>query len=125
MTAPLLFLMIKNLPPQEVRLSPDKRSLRVIFTDRDFEISAELLRIESPSAEVKGHGSEQKKIVSGKKEVTISSLEAVGSYAIQIVFSDGHCTGIYTFSYLRELGENQTQLWQDYLHNLENKGLSR
>ena len=117
--------MIKNLPPQEIRLSPDKKSLRIIFTDRDFEISAELLRVESPSAEVKGHGPEQKKIISGKKDVTITSLEAVGSYAIQITFSDGHRTGIYTFSYLRELGENQNQLWQDYLHNLENKGLSR
>lgn len=117
--------MIQFSIPNEIRLSPDKKTLRVVFADREFEIAAELLRIESPSAEVKGHGPEQKKIVSGKKDVTISSLEAVGSYAIQILFSDGHRTGIYTFTYLRELGENQNQLWQDYLRNLENKGLTR
>lgn len=113
------------MTPQEIRLTPDKKTLRVVFTDHIFELPAELLRVESPSAEVKGHGPEQKKIVAGQKDVTITAIEAVGSYAIQIVFSDGHRTGIYSFTYLRELGENQNQLWQDYLHNLETKGLSR
>jgi DUF971 family protein len=117
--------MNQNLPPSEIRLSSDKKTLRIVFSDQDFQLSAELLRVESPSAEVKGHGPEQKKIVAGKKDVAINSLEAIGSYAIQIEFSDGHRTGIYTFSYLRELGENQTRLWQDYLRNLEQKGLTR
>ena len=111
--------------PHEIRLTPDKQTLRVVFADRSFELPAELLRVESPSAEVKGHGPEQKKIVGGKKDVIITAIEAVGSYAIQLTFSDGHRTGIYSFTYLRELGENQTQLWQDYLHNLSSKGLNR
>lgn len=113
------------MTPQEIRLSPDKKTLRVVFADHVFELPAELLRVESPSAEVKGHGPEQKKIVGGKKDVTITAIEAVGSYAVQITFSDGHRTGIYSFTYLRELGEKQPQLWQDYLRQLEEKGLTR
>lgn len=113
------------MTPQEIRLTPDKKTLRVVFADRVFELPAELLRVESPSAEVKGHGPEQKKLVGGKKDVTIAALEAVGSYAVQITFSDGHRTGIYSFTYLRELGEKQPQLWQDYLRQLEEKGLTR
>lgn len=111
--------------PHEIRLSPDKKTLRVVFADQSFDLAAELLRVESPSAEVKGHGPEQKKIIGGKQQVTITAIEAIGSYAIQPVFSDGHRTGIYSFTYLRELGENHPQLWQDYLRNLETKGLTR
>lgn len=111
--------------PHEIRLTPDKQTLRIVFADHTFTLPAELLRVESPSAEVKGHGPEQKKIVGGKQGITITAIEAVGSYAIQLTFSDGHRTGIYSFTYLRELGENQTQLWQDYLHNLASKGLTR
>ena len=112
--------------PTEIRLNPAKDELTVTFDNgKIFSFSAEFLRVLSPSAEVKGHTPDQKKNVGGKKDVTIAQISATGNYAIRPVFSDGHETGLYSWSYLYELGENQEKLWQDYLGELEQKGMSR
>jgi len=112
--------------PDELRLSADKTVLNVTFDDGvRFDLPAELLRVMSPSAEVQGHSPSQRKTVAGKKDVTIARLEPVGNYAVRIVFSDRHDTGIYSWAYLRDLGERRDQLWQGYLEELAAKGLSR
>jgi len=112
--------------PSEVRLSPDKRALRVVFEDGvDFELSAEYLRIESPSAEVQGHSPSEKKTVGGKRKVRILAVSSVGNYALKLQFDDGHDTGIYTWRYLFELGETYATKWQSYLTNLETASLTR
>ena len=85
---------------------------------------AEFLRVESPSAEVQGHGPGQKQLVAGRQHVGILALEPVGNYAVRIKFDDLHDTGIYSWQYMRQLGENKDQIWRDYLAALEAKGLS-
>ena len=100
--------------------------LTVTFADHaPFELPAELLRVLSPSAEVQGHSPEQRVTVPGKKAVRILRIEPVGNYATRIVFDDGHDTGLYTWTYLRELGEHKEERWQDYLAELAAKRLSR
>ncbi len=112
--------------PTEIRLKKAERTLEIEFDDgRVFAFPAELLRVESPSAEVMGHGPGQKQIVAGRRDVGIMALEPVGNYAIRIKFDDLHDTGIYSWQYLRFLGENQERIWQEYLAALEAKGLSR
>jgi DUF971 family protein len=112
--------------PTEIRLKQAEKRLEIDFDDgRSFSLPAELLRVESPSAEVQGHGASQKQVVAGRREVGIIALEPVGNYAIRIKFDDLHDTGIFSWQYLRELGENQDRLWADYLKALEAKGLSR
>lgn len=111
--------------PKEIRLAKDKRTLTVAFDDAAYELAAEYLRVESPSAEVKGHGVGQARLVSGKRDVTIAALEPVGNYALKIVFSDTHQTGIFTWDYLRELGLEQEIRWGKYIIDLEAAGLSR
>lgn len=112
--------------PKELRLKKAEKILEVEFKDgRTFALPAELLRVESPSAEVMGHGPSQKTIVAGRRDVGIMGLEPVGNYAVRIKFDDLHDTGIYSWQYLRQLGENRDQIWQDYLKALEAKGLSR
>ncbi len=112
--------------PTEIRLKADKRTLVVGFDDGEaFEIPAELLRVRSPSAEVQGHSPAERKLVPGMADITITRIEAVGSYAVRLVFADGHSTGIYTWSYLREAGEKTADLMQAYLAELETAGLSR
>jgi DUF971 family protein len=112
--------------PREIRLKKSEKRLEIEFDDGSvFSLPAELLRVESPSAEVMGHGPSQKQIVSGRREVGILALEPVGNYAIRIKFDDLHDTGIYSWQYLRFLGENQERVWQEYLAALEAKGLSR
>ena len=112
--------------PVELRLKQAEKRLEIDFDDgRSFSLPAELLRVESPSAEVQGHGASQKQVVAGRREVGIIALEPVGNYAIRIKFDDLHDTGIFSWQYLRELGENQDRLWADYLKALEAKGLSR
>ena len=86
---------------------------------------AELLRVTSPSAEVQGHSPEQRKTVSGKRMVKISNIEPVGNYAVKISFDDGHDTGIFSWKYMMELGQEQEGRWKYYLYELEEKGLSR
>ncbi len=112
--------------PVEIRHKQADRVLEVDFDDgKRFRLPAELLRVESPSAEVQGHGPGQKLLVAGRRHIGILSLEPVGNYAIRIRFDDLHDTGIYSWRYLYELGENQEQIWQDYLDSLAAQGLSR
>ncbi len=112
--------------PLEIRLSKAEKTLEVAFDNGvTFRFPAELLRVESPSAEVQGHGPSQKTTVAGRRHVGIMGLEPVGNYAIRIKFDDLHDTGIFSWRYLYELGENQEALWQAYLQALAAKGLSR
>jgi DUF971 family protein len=112
--------------PTEIKLHQKSRVMELAFADgRQFRLPYEYLRVYSPSAEVRGHGPGQEVLQTGKREVEIRSLEAVGSYAVQPVFSDGHSTGIYSWEYLYELGEKQERLWAEYLGRLEAAGASR
>jgi DUF971 family protein len=112
--------------PTEIRLSPDKRTLTVAFDDgARFDLPAELLRVRSPSAEVQGHSPDQRKTVPGKREVMILGVEPVGSYAVRLRFDDMHDTGIYTWPFLREVGERRDAMMADYEAELAAKGLSR
>jgi DUF971 family protein len=112
--------------PTEIKLHQKSRVMEITFSDgRGFRLPYEYLRVHSPSAEVRGHGPGQELLQTGKREVEIRALEAVGSYAVQPVFSDGHSTGIYSWEYLYELGQNQDRLWTEYLTKLEAAGASR
>lgn len=112
--------------PTEIRLAKDRRTLHVTFEDgASYALAAELLRVESPSAEVQGHGPSQKKIVAGKREVEILKVEPVGHYAVKLSFDDMHDTGIYGWDYLRELGESAQDKMQAYCQDLAAQGLSR
>ena len=112
--------------PTEIRLSKDRKTLTVRFDDGvDFELSAEYLRVLSPSAEVQGHSRDQRVTVPGKIDVSVTAIDPVGNYAVRLTFSDGHNTGIFSWSYLRRLGEERDVLWGDYLGELAAKGLSR
>jgi DUF971 family protein len=112
--------------PVEIRLPKDRRTLRVVFDDgRTFDLPAELLRVTSPSAEVQGHSEAERKTVGGKRNVTILSVDPVGNYAVRLGFDDMHSTGIYSWAFLRDLGANAGQRFQDYLDDLQAKGLDR
>jgi DUF971 family protein len=112
--------------PTEIKLHQKSRVMEIAFSDgRDFRLPYEFLRVYSPSAEVRGHGPGQEVLQTGKRAVEISSLEPVGSYAVQPVFSDGHSTGIYSWDYLYELGQNQDTLWAEYLAKLAAAGANR
>jgi len=112
--------------PTELRLDKEKSILTVSYDDgQSFALPAELLRVLSPSAEVQGHSPEQRITVPGKKNVGIARIEPVGNYAVRIVFTDGHDTGLYVWEYLRELGEQKDERWQEYLKELAAKRLSR
>ena len=112
--------------PIKVRLRNTKDILDIHFNDgSEFSLTAELLRVESPSAEVQGHMPSQKQILSGRRHVNIMELEPVGNYAIRIKFDDLHDTGIFSWQYLYHLGSHKTKLWNRYLKNLDEKGLSR
>jgi DUF971 family protein len=110
----------------ELRLSQDKHVLKVAFDSGErFEISAELLRVESPSAEVQGHDPSQKTIVGGKRDVAISGIEPVGHYAARLIFDDGHDTGLFSWPVLLKLGRERDELWAKYEAALAERGLSR
>jgi DUF971 family protein len=112
--------------PSEIRLHQKSKAMEIAFADgKVFRLPYELLRVYSPSAEVRGHGPGQEVLQSGKRDVGILSLEPVGSYAVQPTFSDGHATGIYSWEYLYHLGENQERLWKEYLAQLAAAGASR
>lgn len=112
--------------PTEIRLKPATAELHIAFDDgAAFTFTAEFLRVHSPSAEIKGHGDTERKIVGGKKSVTISTVEPTGNYAIRPIFSDGHSTGIFSWNYLYEIGRDHDSLWRQYLQDLEERGLSR
>ena len=112
--------------PVEIRLLRDRRALQVSFDDgKIFDLSAELLRVTSPSAEVQGHSEAERKTVGGKRNVTILSVDSVGNYAVRIGFDDMHSTGIYSWAFLRDLGLNAERRFQQYLDDLQAKGLDR
>lgn len=112
--------------PTEITLHKKSRMLELTFDDGGhYQLPAEFLRVYSPSAEVRGHGPGQETLQAGKAEVGIDSVESVGHYAIQPTFSDGHATGIYAWDYLYWLGDNQEDLWRQYLARLEAAGASR
>ncbi len=103
----------------QIRLHADKRTISVSFNDGfTAQLSAELLRVESPSAEVQGHGTEQKKTISQKQNVKIINIEAVGNYAVRLEFDDGHKTGIYSWALLHDYGMRKDDLYADYLRRL-------
>lgn len=112
--------------PVELRLSRDGRILTLAWADgARHDIAAELLRVESPSAEVQGHAPDQKTLVSGKRDVAIRDVQEVGSYAVRLVFDDGHDTGIYSWGALRRFGEEGARLLADYERALAERGLGR
>ncbi len=112
--------------PTELRILAQDKCLEIDFESGErFRLPAEFLRVESPSAEVKGHGGEEKKIIGGKRQVGIEAAEAVGNYAVRLHFDDGHDTGLFTWDYLFHLGRNQDRLWAAYLDMLKARGLSR
>lgn len=113
--------MMPSPIPTEIILHKKSRTLEIIFeTGESFNLPCEYLRVFSPSAEVRGHGVGQEKLVVGKEHVNILSIEPVGNYAIKPIFSDGHSSGIFSWKTLYELGQKQTQNWQDYLKKKEN-----
>ncbi len=112
--------------PKELRLSEAGKLLTVTFeSGRAFDLSAEYLRVMSPSAEVQGHTAQERKTVGGKRMVAITEIVPVGTYAVRLTFDDLHETGIYSWDYLHELGVRQGDKWSAYLAELEAKGLSR
>ena len=112
-------------PPTEIRVSKDRKELTVSFGGASHRLTAEMLRVLSPSAEVQGHSPEQRVTVPGKRKVAISGIEPVGNYAIRIIFDDRHDTGIFTWTYLDTLGREREARWSAYLDELTAKGLSR
>jgi DUF971 family protein len=112
--------------PTELRLKRAEKLLEIAFDDgASFRLPAEYLRVESPSAEVQGHGPGQKQLVAGRQHVGIIALEPVGNYAVRIRFDDLHDTGIYSWKYLYQLGQEQGRRWPEYLAALKARGLSR
>lgn len=112
--------------PTEIRVKREEKVLEVDFDDgKSFSITAELLRVESPSADVQGHGPSQKKTIAGRRHVGIMEVEPVGNYAIKIKFDDMHDTGIFSWETLYDYGTRQDEMWQNYLNALEAQGLSR
>ncbi|HEX9701258.1 MAG TPA: DUF971 domain-containing protein [Rhodospirillales bacterium] len=112
--------------PVEIRLKRAEKILEVEFDDgKTFRLPAELLRVESPSADVQGHGPGQKTVIAGRRHVGIMAVEPIGNYAVRIKFDDMHDTGIYSWDTLYDFGEHQDEKWQGYLAALEAKGLSR
>ena len=117
----------KSTPrPTAITLHQKSRQLEVAFDDgKTFTLSCEFLRVHSPSAEVRGHGAGQEVLQVGKKEVGISAVEPVGHYAVKLVFTDGHDTGLYSWDYLHALGENHDALWARYLEQMNKAAASR
>ena len=112
--------------PTEIKLHQKSRLMEVAFSDDSrFELSYELLRVYSPSAEVRGHGPGQETLQMGKRDVEIQQIEPVGAYAVKPVFSDGHDSGLYSWDYLYWLGANRDRLWQEYLERMQEAGASR
>ena len=112
--------------PTEIGYDRAAKSLRIEFDDgRRFDLPAEFLRVHSPSAEVQGHGPGQEQLVPGRRHVGITNVEPVGNYAVRLVFDDLHDTGIFSWTYLADIGERQNKMWRDYLARLDAAGASR
>jgi len=114
--------IIVMTPPSKINLNKAKTVLTVTFDDIDYDLSAEFLRVYSPSAEVVGHGPGQETLQVGKEGVTITNIQPTGNYAIVLFFSDGHDTGIYSWSHLSNLAKNMDKLWNEYLQKLRDAG---
>ena len=115
-----------SVKPTDIILHRASHKLEVAFDDGTrFELPCEYLRVESPSAEVQGHSPEQRVWIGGKRDVNIAAIEPIGNYAVVLRFNDGHETGIYTWSFLKELGEQYESRWTRYLEAIDTKGLSR
>lgn len=117
----------KDTPtPTDIKLHQKSRILEIAFADgKRFNLPYELLRVYSPSAEVRGHGPGQEVLQIGKQSVEINHIEPVGTYAVQLVFSDGHDTGLYSWDYFYNMGVNQDEMWQHYLQRMAEAGASR
>lgn len=111
--------------PEKITYHKQSRTLELKFSEGDYEIPAELLRVYSPSAEVRGHSSSERRLQTGKKHIAIKGIEPVGNYAIRILFDDGHDTGLYAWAYLRDLAENAERYWHDYLAELKTANATR
>ena len=112
--------------PTEITLHQKSQVLEIAYADgKRFRLPAEFLRVYSPSAEVRGHGPGQEVLQAGKKDVQINAVEPVGNYAVQLRFSDGHDTGIYSWDLLYDYGSRQESMWQQYLKRLSDAGASR
>ena len=117
---------VNRAVPTEIKLHQKSRLLEVVFADgKAFRLPCEFLRVYSPSAEVRGHGPGQEVLQVGKQDVEITRVEPVGQYAIQLTFSDGHDTGIYSWDLLYDYGLNQEEMWQRYLARMKEAGASR
>ena len=116
----------QTIVPTEIKLHQKSRVVEFEFSDgKRFSLPCEFLRVYSPSAEVRGHGPGQEVLQAGKKNVEISRIEPVGTYAVQLYFSDGHDTGIYSWDLLYDYGVRQDEMWQSYLRRLKDAGLAR
>ncbi|PCJ41672.1 MAG: 1-(5-phosphoribosyl)-5-((5-phosphoribosylamino)methylideneamino)imidazole-4-carboxamide isomerase [Moraxellaceae bacterium] len=113
------------LSPSQIKLHKKSQTLELVFDGQSYHLPSELLRVFSPSAEVRGHGKDQEILQTGKKFVAINNIEAIGNYAIKLTFDDGHNTGIYSWDYLLDLSQNQEVHWQHYLDLLEKAGAKR
>lgn len=111
--------------PSAIKVKKNSQTLQLTYPDGEFELSYEFLRVHSPSAEVRGHGGGPAVLQYGKQDVVILQIVPTGNYALQLVFDDGHNSGLYDWVYLRYLCDNQHQLWQDYLARLEKAGKQR
>ena len=112
--------------PIDIKLHQKSRLLEIVFDDNtDCMLSCEFLRVYSPSAEVRGHGVGQEVLQTGKEDVNIVGIEPVGNYAIKLIFSDGHDTGLYSWEYLHDLASNYESLWLEYTAKLEMAGIQR
>jgi DUF971 family protein len=112
--------------PTEIKLHQKSRVLEIAFDDgKSFRLECELLRVYSPSAEVRGHGPGQEVLQIGKKDVEITAVDPIGNYAVRLVFSDGHDTGLYSWDYLYGLGVDKESLWKEYLARMTKEGASR
>ncbi len=116
----------KSVWPTELRVNHDRDLLKITFDSGDgYELSAEMLRVMSPSAEVQGHSPDQRVTLGGKRRVLMTELQPIGNYAVKVIFSDGHSTGLYTWEYLDTLGREKDQRWAEYEAELAAKGLDR
>ena len=115
-----------NKTPTEVKLRKQSNTLELSYSDgSQLELSAEFLRVHSPSAEVRGHGNGQEVLQTGKRNVKLKNLEPVGNYAVKLEFDDGHSTGIFSWDYLVSIGRDKKKLWEDYLLRLQQAGKTR
>lgn len=111
--------------PTEIKLHTQSKRLELVYGDESYSLDFEYLRVYTPSAEARGHGPGQEVLQTGKRNVTITAIEPVGTYALRLIFSDGHDSGLYSWDILHNLAIHHAELWQSYLDQLERQGLSR